>query len=75
MVAHFLGMPFPLGYKLEVCTLKFCWYERSAFQSVGVGGNDVSVLYKRHYFAQFLISVATFSHRKSARIEKLFNGC
>ena len=65
----------PFG-KVSCKTLKFCWHERSALQSVAVRqstGNDISgPLFSPFFFIfQFFFSVATFSYRRSARIQKL----
>ena len=50
------------------------WHEHVAFQSVGVWlvdwQNEVTGHYEYPYFT-FFFSVATFSHRRSARIKKL----
>ena len=45
------------------------WHERSAFQSVGVRATTLVACIKI-FFSHF-ISVATFSHRRNARIKKL----
>ena len=68
---------------LKIASLELNWRERAAFQRSAFGrstaGNDVvATIFIRIFFSFFFspfffpfFSVATFSHRRSARIKKL----
>ena len=57
--------------------VKKYWHERAAFRRSAFGrstaGNDVvaTISIRCFFFSRFFFSVATFSHRRSARIKKL----
>ena len=70
-------VPPDILHDIPLLEQKSFWRERAAFQQSAFGwstaGNDVvaTIFIRLFFFFPFFSSVATFSHRRSARIKKL----